>query len=90
MIKGPVVTRHRVGADAENYDIISRRTGKTVARASYDFASDTWGWKLAKDAKPVPRSPVKPPREGTEKTLSEAQAVVEYLVRRHDLDRNGG
>lgn len=87
MIKGPVVTRHRI--DAEEYDLVSRRTGQTVARVSYDFATDRWVWKLAKDAKPVPRSPVKPPREGSEKTLSEAQAAVEYLTRRHDLDRNG-
>lgn len=85
-MKGPVVTRHRL--DGEHYELKSRRTGATVARLSYDFYTDTWVWKLDKAAKARPRSPVKPPREGREPSLTEAQAVVEYLTRRHDLDGN--
>lgn len=85
MIKGPVVTRHRV--DPERYEIKSRRTGETMATVLYDFVTDSWNWKLDAKAKAAPRAAVKPERSGREKSLSEAQAVVEYLVRRHNLDR---
>lgn len=85
-----MVTRHRL--DLDTYSIVSRRTGMVVATVLYDKHSDTWEWRLSEEAKPkrVSRSSiVKPKRIGTEPTLTEAQAVVEYLTRRHDLDGNG-
>lgn len=87
-MKGPVVTRHRL--DAETYALKSRRTGLVVATVLGDRQTDKWQWELTPQAKPPRGAAVKPPRRGTEDSLTEAQAVVEYLVRRHNLDGNGG
>lgn len=87
-VKGPVVTRHRL--DAETYALVSRRTGATVATVLYSVETDTWDWRLEATAKAPPRSALKPKRIGSEKTLTEAQAMVDYLTKRHNLDGNGG
>lgn len=90
-VKGPVVTRRRL--DLDTYAIESRRTGMVVATVLYDKDTGKWDWRLSADARPKRASKsyiVRPKLAGTEDTLTEAQAVVEYLVRRHNLDGSGG